>query len=109
MADGQILVVGGQIDTHVGLPNANLFNPNSETWTALPNMSYPRWYPTATTLPDGRIIVTSGETNCAECDETIQEIYNSSTNSWSQLANRRSSSHTIRMFTFYRTAGSWFR
>jgi hypothetical protein len=78
--------VGGHINTHVGLPAANIFDPNTESWTVLPNMAYPRWYPTATTLPDGRIIVTSGETNCAECDETIQEIYNSSTNSWSQLA-----------------------
>ena len=86
MADGRILVVGGYINTHVGLPAANIFDPNTESWTVLPNMAYPRWYPTATTLPDGRIIVTSGETNCAECDETIQEIYNSSTNSWSQLA-----------------------
>jgi hypothetical protein len=29
----------------------------------------------------------SGETNCDECDETVHEIYSSSTNSWSQLSN----------------------
>lgn len=87
MADGRIFVVGGHIAAHEGLPAANIFNPSTETWTVLPNMAYARWYPTATTLPDGRIIVTSGESNCNECDVTVQEIYNSSTNSWSQLSS----------------------
>ena len=50
-------------------------------------MAYPRWYPTVTVLSDGRLIVTSGETNCNGCDETIQEIYDPSTNSWSQLSS----------------------
>jgi hypothetical protein len=37
-------------------------------------------------LNNGSVIVTSGETNCDGCDETIQEIYNPSNNSWSQLS-----------------------
>jgi hypothetical protein len=86
MADGRIIVVGGHIYGHAGLPAANIFNPTNESWTVAPDMSYPRWYPTATTLSGGTIIVTSGETTCDECDETIQEIYNPSTNSWSQLS-----------------------
>jgi hypothetical protein len=87
MADGRIMVVGGHIAGHVGIPAANIFDPANESWTVAPDMSYPRWYPTATTLSDGRIIVTSGETNCDECDATVQEIYNPSTNSWSQLSS----------------------
>jgi len=87
MADGRILVVGGHIATHTGLPFAGAFDPSSGFWTVLPTMSYPRWYPTATTLPDGREIVTSGETNCDQCDVTVQEIFNPQTNSWSQLSN----------------------
>jgi Domain of unknown function (DUF1929)/Bacterial Ig domain/Glyoxal oxidase N-terminus len=85
MADGRIIVVGGHIAGHVGLPAANIFNPANESWTVAPDMAYARWYPTATTLSDGRIIVTSGETDCDECDATVQEIYDPSTNSWSQL------------------------
>jgi Domain of unknown function (DUF1929)/Bacterial Ig domain len=87
LADGRIIVVGGHLATHNGLPNANLFDPSTETWTAAANMAYPRWYPTATTLPDGSVMVTSGETNCNECDETINEIYSQSTNSWTQLTS----------------------
>jgi hypothetical protein len=87
LADGRILIAGGHIVAHNGLPIANIFDPSTESWTVLPNMAYPRWYPTATTLPDGRVIVISGETNCNDCDEPIAEIYNPSTNSWSQLTN----------------------
>jgi hypothetical protein len=87
MADGRILVVGGHIAAHVGLPTANILDPATESWTVLPNMAYGRWYPTVTVLSDGRQIVTSGETNCNDCDTTIQEIYDPSTNSWSQLNN----------------------
>jgi hypothetical protein len=87
MADGRIMVVGGHANAHVGLPAANIFDSSNLSWTVLPDMTYPRWYPTNTMLADGRLIVTSGETNCDECDETIQEIYNPATNSWSQLSS----------------------
>ena len=86
MSDGQILTVGGALAGHNGLPAANLFNAANESWTVLPNMTYGRWYPTSTMLNNGSVIVTSGETDCDECDATIQEIYSPSTNSWSQLS-----------------------
>jgi Domain of unknown function (DUF1929)/Bacterial Ig domain len=87
LADGRILVVGGHVAIHSGLPNANVFDPSTESWTVLPNMAYPRWYPTANMLPNGTIIVQSGETQCSECDEPVPEIYNPSTNSWNQLSS----------------------
>jgi hypothetical protein len=88
MADGRIMLVGGALSgaPHTGLPTTNIFNPNNESWTVSPNMAWQRWYPTATTLSDGTILVTSGETACDECDETVQEIFNPSSNSWSQLS-----------------------
>jgi len=49
-------------------------------------MSYPRWYPTTTTLPDGRVLVTAGEINCSGCVAVIPEIYNPQTNVWTQLS-----------------------
>jgi hypothetical protein len=87
MADGRIFIAGGHDGAaHVGLPVANIFNPSTESWTVLPVMSFPRWYPTATIRPSGNLIVTSGETVCDECDEPVQEIYSPATNSWSQLS-----------------------
>jgi Domain of unknown function (DUF1929)/Galactose oxidase, central domain len=85
MGDGRILVVGGHIAAHRGLAATNVFNPSTNVWTVLPNMAYARWYPTLTMLPDGRLIVTSGETDCDGCDVRIQETYNTSTKTWSQL------------------------
>jgi hypothetical protein len=87
MADGKILVVGGHNGPHVGLFAANVFDPSTQSWTPVPDMAFPRWYPTATMLSDGRIIVTSGEADGAERDVQIQEIYNPMTNSWSMLSN----------------------
>jgi Domain of unknown function (DUF1929)/Bacterial Ig domain len=88
MGDGRIMLMGGTNQvSDVGLTSASLFDPSTETWTVLPDMTYPRWYPTGTILPDGRVIVSSGETNCVDCDEPIHEIYNPATNSWSQLTS----------------------
>jgi hypothetical protein len=78
MADGRILAVGGWNGGHIGIPAANIFDPTTEQWTVLSNMAFQRWYPTVTMLPDGRLIVTSGESNCDGCDVPVQEIYNPS-------------------------------
>jgi hypothetical protein len=85
LADGRIIVVGGTVADHVGLPAANIFDSTTDSWTVLPNMAFSRWYPTATILPDGRVMVTSGEQNGDGSDAPIEDIYNPSTNSWSQL------------------------
>lgn len=37
-----------------------LFDPEAEKWTKVGDMEMGRWYPTNTTLPDGRILLTSG-------------------------------------------------
>ncbi len=87
LADGRILVVGGHDNAGgvLGSNQAAIFDPISESWTSVPSMTYRRWYPTATTLPDGRVLVTSGATTCFECIADIPEIYNPQTNSWTQL------------------------
>ena len=90
LADGRILVVGGH-DNGGGILGSNraaIFNPVSESWTSVPTMAQRRWYPTATTLPDGRVLVTSGATTCFDCIADIPEIYDPRTNSWTQLTSR---------------------
>lgn len=37
-----------------------LFNPKTERWVFAGEMAEGRWYPTATTLPDGRVLIVSG-------------------------------------------------
>src|SRR5262249_19196270 len=62
-------------------------DPFSQTWSTGGGMSFQRWYPTVTALPDGRMLVTGGETNCNDCEAVIPEVYTEGTNSWAQLTN----------------------
>ena len=89
LSDGRILVVGGYggSGTTIGISNAEIFDPVALTWTAVPNMQYKRWYPTATTLSDGRVMVTAGWQSSAHTNAGISEIYDPSTNSWTSLTN----------------------
>src|SRR5262245_34102936 len=65
LSDGRLLVAGGHLSGHVGLRDTNLFNPATRAWSRVAPMFDGRWYPTTTTLPDGRVLVVSGEINCA--------------------------------------------
>jgi hypothetical protein len=63
--DGDLIVFGGTDerstnDEFYGLPDVTRFDPDDRSWTRLPDMSHGRWYPTATALPDGRILVSAG-------------------------------------------------
>ena len=89
LADGRTLVVGGHVDDFVGLRDASVFDPATQSWSAGAPMAYPRWYPTATTLPDGRVLVTSGSTTCSTCIADIPEVYDPATNTWIQLTSAR--------------------
>lgn len=65
LADGRLLTAGGHdvaVDGLVqwGIADARTYSPATGTWTAKPGILHPRWYPTATTLRDGRVLVTSG-------------------------------------------------
>ena len=70
LADGRVLVVGGnlQYQTAPGTPGGSfkglneiwLFDPVTETWSQGPNMRHGRWYPTATRMADGRVLITAG-------------------------------------------------
>jgi hypothetical protein len=89
LSDGRILVVGGYGGGGgpIGIANAELFDPSINGWAAVPNMSYSRWYPTATTLSDGRILVTAGWQTTQHSNAGIPEIYDPATNLWTKLTN----------------------
>src|SRR5207249_3466750 len=62
LADGRSVVIGGHVEPccQTGLPDTNVYDPVTRTWTRGANMSVRRWYPTATALPDGRILAIIG-------------------------------------------------
>lgn len=62
LPDGEPFVLGGTIkyDDFLGYKKTSLFNPATEKFTSGPDMSGGRWYPTATVLGNGNVMVLSG-------------------------------------------------
>jgi hypothetical protein len=88
LPDGRLFVAGGHLLGYVGLPDTRLFNPLTQVWTAGPDMARGRWYPTTTTLPDGRVLIVSGDgirsgpndPYFVRPSDTIPEVYDPKTN-----------------------------
>ncbi|CAN5848091.1 hypothetical protein BH23ACT10_BH23ACT10_15720 [soil metagenome] len=90
LSTGEVLITGGEENGapggafNHGVNDVNLFNPAGNTLTRLGDaMSYSRWYPTMTTLPNGEVLVHGGR------DETknptlVPEVY-SQVNGWRRL------------------------
>jgi hypothetical protein len=90
LPDGRVLVVGGHecVDTtYTGSAIANIFDPVTQAWTKLPDMAYRRWYPTVTTLPDGRALVTAGSDFTNTSYIPIPELYDPATNTFTKLTS----------------------
>ena len=84
MQDGRALIDGGtiQYDPFYGQPEAAIFNPSTNTFTNAPNMANGRWYPTVTTLGDGRIMAFSGLNELGATNTSV-EFYTDGSG-WSQ-------------------------
>ncbi len=83
LADGSYLV-GGGIDLPILTSNAaDIFDvsTNPGTWVSQSNMGAQRFYPTLTTLADGRVIASGG----TGAGATIPEIFDPSLNTWTPL------------------------
>jgi hypothetical protein len=71
MADGNLMVSGGHKADDRGLDITNIFEYQPERWiTGLPKMAAGRWYPTVTTLPDGRLVTVAGK----DTTETVVRV-----------------------------------
>lgn len=60
LADGRVLVVGGQTTGGVIFASAEIYDPATRQWTATGSLSGPRMEHTAVALPDGRVLVVGG-------------------------------------------------
>jgi hypothetical protein len=83
MPDGRLMVSGGHKADDRGLDVTNIFDPVSQTWASgLPKMAKGRWYPTVTTLWDGRMLTVAGRDTTSSV-VTAPEIWEN--NRWVQL------------------------
>jgi Domain of unknown function (DUF1929)/PKD domain len=60
LEDGRLLVSGGHISDHHGLPDNTLFAAGTGSWTRSTPMRRGRWYPTNTTMANGDVVTTAG-------------------------------------------------
>lgn len=113
--DGTVIVNGGHVQNNVGEAETFLFQHDLEAdawdWTAVGEVAdthFARWYPTLTTLPDGRVLNVSGSEKrcdggaddgelCLEDDDCAAgdcatflvappELYDPATRSWQLLS-----------------------
>ena len=89
---GRVLIVGGLVDETVDGPNIDslnsteLYDPEADSWTTGAVMAQGRGSHTATTLPDGKILVTGG-LNTARQPLNSAELYDPTTDSWALAAS----------------------
>jgi hypothetical protein len=108
LSDGRTVVIGGHVEPccQTGLPDTNLFDSVTRTWTRGAAMSASRWYPTATTLPDGRILATSGWSTPGRLADT-PEVYDPGTDTWIALT-AAARGHAMYPFMFVLPDGTVF-
>lgn len=85
LPDGRMLSAGGTLayNPFKGRADVAVFNPVTETWSFVAKMQHGRWYPTLTTLGDGRVLATTGLNEAGNHNQAL-ELYSAATNSWQQ-------------------------
>jgi hypothetical protein len=75
LPDGRAIIAGGTLSyapTFLGSSRVSIFDPVTGLFTDQPSMLHGRWYPTLTTLADGRTMVISGLTETGPTNTTIE-------------------------------------
>lgn len=60
LPDGRLLVAGGHLFDNEGIDQACIYDYRTNTWTPIEVMNNGRWYPNATSLSDGTVLVSGG-------------------------------------------------
>ena len=87
--DGTLLLAGGSEDGYpqgLVVKTVKQYWRNTNSWTRLPDMNVPRWYPGIVRFPDERLMVLGGEQNGSLGRTTACEIYDPRTRTWTNAA-----------------------
>lgn len=88
LSDGRLLVVGGHLADGEGVNQATIYDAETNNWTPTALMNEGRWYPTATTLPDGRILVLAGSFRAPNGQTVMNDVPQLWDNgAWSPILN----------------------
>jgi hypothetical protein len=90
---GRLLAAGGHLFDGSGVNQASLYTRGRDgspgMWSATAPMEKGRWYPTATTLPDGGVLVLGGSYRDNPSDVNTPPIANPLVEVWSNHTWRR--------------------
>jgi hypothetical protein len=91
LANGQVLIAGGETTSTTpsgDTATAELYDPESGTFTATGSMAFERAGPTATTLPNGKVLIIGGANCDSSCvDVQTAELYDPFTGAFSSTGN----------------------
>ena len=87
LLDGRVLVVGGGDRCGSVFNTAAVFDPTSDTWTAVANMATAREFHSAILLPDGRVLVAGGATSTTFNFVTSAEVYDPVGGTWTAVGS----------------------
>ncbi|MFJ8155652.1 galactose oxidase-like domain-containing protein [Streptomyces sp. NPDC094468] len=72
-----------------GIRNAYEFDPVAERYIKVDPMNEARWYPTLTTLSDGKVLGVSGLDDIGQLVPGKNEVFDPATKTWTYTAHRR--------------------
>lgn len=81
LPDGRVLVAGGGTDNQ-RFDTAELYDPDTGTWTAIAAMNSPKAGPTATLQRDGKVLVTGSDWVTDSGFMFSAEVYDPATGTW---------------------------
>ncbi len=89
---------GGEYGFPAGHKHTNIFDPSTNTWSAGPDMTYGRWYPSVITLPNEEMLIIGGNRDQHNGDgdiyrqdwNTIPDVWNPFTNTLRRLTGAES-------------------
>lgn len=88
LADGRVFVTGGHIENNRGLNDASYYDPFANSWTRLPDMNDGRWYPTSTVLPNGDVLIVSGDKSAGGVND-LPQVWQVGSGTWRNLTSAR--------------------
>jgi hypothetical protein len=88
LPDGRLLVAGGHIVDSNGINQVSIYDPFQDTWSSAALMNEGRWYPTAITLADGSVLVSSGSLFAGNGQIVINDVQQIWKNgAWNSIVN----------------------
>ena len=84
LADGTVLVTGGNVDEESGISYAEVFDPRSGAWSAVEEMDAVRLSHSMVSIPGGRVVVLGGSDAPEGAGHYRSEVYDPVTGRWSR-------------------------